>query len=117
MEWVMTILAGLVFAVMVAPLAMLVLTFFVLVPLAHLMPASRMLARARFNCPVSRRTVTASFVTSPGDEHPTDVAECSHFGDGKVVCGKKCLAVATVGWEPSPMVPRYSLLADDTAPR
>ena len=117
MEWVMTILAGLVFAVMVAPLAMLVLTFFVLVPLAHLMPASRMLARARFNCPVSRRTVTASFVTSPGDEHPTDVAACSHFGDGKVVCGKKCLAVATVGWEPSPMVPRYSLLADDTAPR
>ena len=117
MDWIETILAGLVFALMVAPLAMLVLTFFVLVPLAHLMPASPMLARARFNCPVSKGTVTASFVTTPGNDHPTDVAACSHFGDSNVLCGKKCLAVATVGWEPSPMVPRYSLVADDTAPR
>jgi hypothetical protein len=81
------------------------------------MPAARMLARARFNCPVSKRTVTASFVTSPSNEHPTDVAACSNFGDGKVLCDKKCLALTTVGWEPSAMVPRYSLLADDTAPR
>jgi hypothetical protein len=117
MDWVVTIFAGLVLAVMVAPLAMLVLTFFVLVPLAHLMPAARMLARARFNCPVSKRTVTASFVTTPGSDHPTDVAACSHFGDRKVTCDKGCLALTTVGWEPSPMVPRYSLLADDTAPR
>jgi hypothetical protein len=117
MEWIVTIFAGLVFALMVAPLAMLVLTFFVLVPLAHLMPAPSTRARVRFDCPFSRRTVTATFVTSPGDARPTDVVACSRFGDGKVVCSKECLALAAVGWAPSPMVPRFSLLADGTAPR
>lgn len=117
MDWIVTIFAGFLITLMVAPLAMLVLTFFVLVPLAHLMPAPSMRARARFDCPFSRRPVTATFVTSPGDERPTDVAACSRFGDGKVVCGKECLALTAVGWAPSPMVPRFSLLADGTAPR
>ena len=42
---------------------------------------------------------------------------CSMFGDGTVTCEKTCRALASVGWEPSAMVPRFSLLADGTAPR
>jgi hypothetical protein len=117
MDWIVTIFAGFVFALMLAPLVMLALTFLVLVPLAHLMPAPSMRAGARFDCPFSGRLVTATFVTSPDETHPTDVAACSRFGHGKVACGKQCLTLAAVGWTPSPMVPRFALLADGTAAR
>jgi hypothetical protein len=62
--------------------------------------------------------VTATFVTEPGDDRATDVAACSRFGDGKVMCAKECLALTTVGWTPSPIAaPRFSLIADETAGR
>ena len=56
MDWIMMIFAGLVLAVLAAPIAMLLFTFFVLVPLAHLMPAPTTLARARFQCPFRKTT-------------------------------------------------------------
>ncbi len=117
MEWITTIVAGLVLVVITAPLAMLLLTVFVLVPLAHLTRRPEMLARATFECPVSKTAVNASFVASPEREGELDVVACSVFGDGKVTCQKTCRALASVGWAPSPMVPRFSLLADGTAPR
>ena len=117
MEWIVTIFAGLVFLALLAPVGMLLLTFFVLVPLAHLAPAPAMLARATFACPVSRRTVSAAFLTSPRSEHAVDVEQCSAFPHGRVACKKGCLALAAVGWAPSPMVPRVSLVAGGTAMR
>jgi len=117
MDWLITIFAGVVLVVVLAPVGMLLLTFFVLVPLAHLMPQPSTLARTTLTCPVSKRTVNATFVTSPAAEHPTDVVQCSLFADGRVRCGKGCLLHAEVGWAPSPMVPRFALLADGAAPR
>ena len=117
MEGIVTIFAGLVLLALLAPVGMLLLTFFVLVPLAHLAPAPTMLARATFACPCSRRTVTAAFLTTPRSAQPTDVEECSAYPGGRIACRKGCLALAAVGWAPSPMVPRVSLVAGGTAAR
>ena len=117
MEWPIMIFSGVMLVVVVAPVAMLLLTFFVLVPLAHLMPQPSTLARTTLTCPVSKRTVNATFVTSPAAEPPTDVVQCSLFADGRVRCAKGCLALATVSWAPSPITARFALLADGTAPR
>lgn len=117
MDWLIMIGAGVVLAVLLAPVAMLLLTFFVLVPLALLAPPPTMLARASLHCPFSRRDVSATFVTSPESAEPIDVVQCSLFGDGAVQCKKGCLALGVVGWTPSPMVPRFSLVSDGAAPR
>ena len=117
MDWLITIFAGVMLVVVVAPVGMLLLTFFVLVPLAHLMPQPSTLARTTLTCPVSRRTVNVTFVTSPAAERPTDVVQCSLFADGRVRCGKGCLKLAAVSWTPSPMAPRFALLADGAALR
>ena len=117
MDWVIMVVAGFIAAVALAPIAMLLLTVFVLVPLAHLMPRPAMLARRSFECPFSRRRVTATFLASPNTTHPEDVVACSRFGDGRVACAKACLGMAVTGWAPSPMVPAYCLLAGDTASR
>ena len=116
MEWIVMIVAGLVLVVITAPLAMLLITVFVLVPLAHLAPRPAMLARASFACPVSKMAVAATFLASP-DREGVDVVACSMFGDRTVTCQKACRGLARVGWEPSPMVPRFSLLADGAASR
>lgn len=117
MEWLITLVAGIGFAVLLAPVAMLLLTFFVLVPLAHLMSRPAMIGRATFDCPVTRRRVNAAFVSEPGHDHPSDVSACSRFGDGPVTCKKGCLAVATIGWGASAMTPRYALISGDVALR
>ena len=117
MDWILMIVAGFGLLLITAPIAMLLLTFFVLVPLAHLMPAPTTLARATFDCPISRKTVNATFVTAPGREEPADVLECSVFGHRTVTCQKKCCAMTSVAWAPSPMVPRFALIADDVAIR
>lgn len=114
MDWILMIFAGLVLTILAAPIAMLLLTVFVLVPLAHLMPAPATLARARFLCPFKKTMVNATFVTAP-DGGATDVCACSAFGDGAVTCGKACRNLTSVGWAPSPMVPRFGLLAGDEA--
>ena len=117
MEWLITIFVAFIAIVAVAPIAMLLLTIFVLVPLAHLMPRPTMLARRSFVCPFSNRRVSATFVTSPDTTHPTDVVACSRFGDGRVTCAKACVGLAVTRWAPSPMVPPYCLLAGDVATR
>jgi hypothetical protein len=116
MEWIVTIFAGLVLAVLAAPAAMLLLTIFVLVPMAHFLPAPATLARARFECPFRKTTVNATFLTTP-DGQAADVTACSAFGEGAVTCGKACRALTSVGWTPSPMVPRFALISGDAAVR
>lgn len=118
MEWVVTVLTGLALAVLLAPLIALLGTIFLLVPLAHLVPKPPMISRASFYCPFSKRVVSVAFLSSPDAERPSDVVSCSVFSDGRGIrCKKGCLGLARTGWAPSPMVPRYSLIADGVALR
>jgi hypothetical protein len=117
MEWLVMLVAGFVLVVIAAPIALLLLTFFVLVPLAHLMPPPTTLARASFQCPFRKTAVTATFLTPPDGGGPADVVACSAFGDREVTCAKGCRALASVGWAPSPMVARFALIADEVALR
>lgn len=102
---------------LLAPVALLLLTLFVLVPLAHLMPRPAMVGRTTFDCPFSRRKVDVAFLSPAGADHPSDVVSCSLWTDGAIRCKKGCLAMASTGWAASPMVPRYSLVADGVALR
>lgn len=111
MEWLITLVTGLGLLVLLAPLLVMLATVFVLVPLAHLGPAPATVARITFTCPFSRRTVSAAFLSAPGADRPADVLSCSLFGAGAIRCQKGCLALATSYGTPSPMVPRYCLIA------
>lgn len=118
MDWVLTIVAGLAFLVLLSPLIFLLATAFILMPLAHLLPLQPAVARATFDCPFSRRRVNAAFLAVPGEEAPRDVLSCSVFTDARGIrCRKGCLGLATTGWKPSPMTPAYSLVADGVALR
>ena len=112
-----SIVGGVLLVLLLSPVLMLLLTFFVLVPLAHLVGPSRTLARASFTCPFSKRAVSATFLTEGTTRRPVDVTACSLFAGGEVRCAKGCLGLGQVGWTPSPMVPRFALLADGTATR
>jgi hypothetical protein len=51
-------------------------------------------------------------------EQPSDVLACSVFASpSQVRCEKRCLTMTETAWAPSPMMPRYSLLADGIAYR
>ena len=115
MDTLVTIVSAIGLMIVMSPLLMLLLTAFVLVPLALLAPRAVSVARTSFKCPVTRREVSAGFVTAPGADHPTDVVTCSMFPDGRVKCAKGCLEHAHTEWEPSPMTPRFALIADGTA--
>lgn len=114
MDWVAVLLTGLALALFFGPVVLLLTTFFVLVPLAHLLPRPAMVSRASFDCPFSRRKVDVAFLSAPDSEHPADVLSCSVFADG-IRCKKGCLALAESGWSPSPVVPRWALIADGEA--
>jgi hypothetical protein len=117
MEWTVTTFAvALGLLVLFAPVIMLLGTFFILVPLAHLAPTPTPIARASFECPFARRRVSVGFVTPPDSDMPSDVESCSLFTDGRGIrCEKGCLGLARTAWTPSPMTPRYSLIADGVA--
>ena len=118
MEWLGTALSWLVIAILLVPVAMLLLTFFVLVPLAHLNPPAPTLSRTRFFCPFWRRDVNVTFLNEPGEATPADVTACSRFADPEDVrCEKKCLAMMETRAVPSSMVARFALLADGEAIR
>jgi hypothetical protein len=116
MESVVIFAVALGLLVLFAPVIMLLGTFFILVPLAHLAPAPTTIARASFECPFARRRVSVAFVTPPDTDTPTDVESCSHFTDGRGIrCVKECLGLARTVRTPSAMAPRYSLIADGVA--
>ena len=117
MEWLGTLLSGFALAALLLPAALLLLTVFVLVPMAHLMPAAPTVSRTSFRCPVSRRRVNAAFLVAAGAPRPADVLECSVFPDGDVRCAKGCLEHAEAHPAPSTAVARYALLADGEAGR
>ena len=96
---------------------MLGLTVFVLAPLAHLMRPPTMIGRSTFECPSSKRRVSVEFLTSPDTARPADVRACSMFADGDIRCGKSCRELVAATWTPSSAVPRFALLAGETAYR
>jgi hypothetical protein len=115
MEWLITLLTGLGLLIIFAPLLAILATVFILVPMAHLASPPPMVARTSFRCPFSRREVDVAFLTSPDAPRPSDVVTCSLFADGRPACQKECLRLAESGWAPSPMEPRFALLADGVA--
>jgi hypothetical protein len=112
MEWITTVLTALGLLILLAPLLMVLVTAFVLVPLAHLTTSGPTVARASFDCPFARKHVHATFLVPPGADRATDVLACSVFGDGPVGCRKGCLQLAGTHAEPNAVTPRYALLAD-----
>jgi hypothetical protein len=117
MEWLATVGTGIVLVVILAPVLTLIVTLFVLVPLAHLHGAPPMVGRASFTCPVTKKGVNASFETEPGFAHPSDVLSCSLFGDRPVSCAKGCLAHADAHEAPPFVFARYALLSGDESLR
>jgi hypothetical protein len=111
MDWLVGLLTGLGLLILFAPLISLLVTVFVLAPLAHFFPHPEMVARASFGCPFSKRRVSVAFLTSPGSATPTDVLSCSLFSDGGIRCKKGCLGLAASAWTGRPVVARFALLA------
>jgi hypothetical protein len=112
MEWIGLLVTGLMLVLLGAPVLLLLGTFFILIPLAHLAPRPPMLSRTSFDCAFSKRHASATFLTAPGADRPADVLDCSVFAGDRVRCAKECLGIAAVSWRPSPMVPPFSLIAD-----
>ena len=117
MDWLITLVASLAVLLLVSPLLMLLATFFILVPLAHLAPRPAMIARSTFDCPITKQRVNAEFLTTADADRPADVLACSAFPGGEVLCKKGCVALAETRWAPSPAVPRFALIADGTSYR
>lgn len=118
MDVIVTMLASLAALALLTPAIALLLTVFVLVPLAHFLPQPAMVARASFDCPISHRGVSVAFLTSPASATPADVLSCSVFPDERGVrCQKGCLELAEARWMPRPVVARFALLADGEASR
>ena len=118
MESIGSLVATLVLILLVVPAVVAVGSVFLLGAAGWMSYASPSLARARFYCPFSKRSVMAAFVTRPGSEQPTDVISCSLFQGGRAItCQKGCVHLAETGWSASPMEPRYALLSGDVAYR
>lgn len=118
MDLIVTLVAGLAALVLLAPAISLLLTVFILVPLAHFATVPPKVARTSFECPYSRRRVGVAFLTQPSSPTPADVLSCSVFTDEHGVrCKKGCLALAETTWTPRPVVARFALLADGEASR
>ena len=113
MEWLVGLGTGIVLLVLLAPVLTLIVTVFVLVPLAHLHASPPMLGRTSFSCPVTHRDVSATFETEPGFAHPSDVLTCSLFGDKPVTCAKGCLGHVDAHEAPPFMFARYALLSGE----
>ena len=117
MDWVISVVAGAVLLVLFSPLLMLGLTVFVLAPLAHLARRPAMVGRSTFDCPFTKRRVSVEFLTSPDSVRPTEVRACSMFPDGRIGCDRDCCDLSETAWAPSPVTPRFALIAGDTAYR
>ena len=117
MESLLAPTAGVLIVLLIAPL-LAVAGVVLLLTIGHVFPRSPSLSRATFNCPFSKRRATVEFLSSPGAAKPTDVLSCSVFDKPyHVRCKKGCLAMAETGWMPSPLMPRFALLADGVAYR
>lgn len=113
MESMGALLGSLVVLALVGPVALLLLGMAAMALAGALPTGSPSVARASFQCPFSRRAVSAEFLARAGDEQAFDVLSCSAFKDPhKVLCQKNCLALMAVRATSAALMPRYSLVAD-----
>jgi hypothetical protein len=118
MEWALPLVFVLVVLVFVLPLALLLAAVALLGFAGHFGGGRPIVSRATFDCPFSKRQASVEFLTPSDSDQTTDVQSCSVFPDRyHVRCKKGCLGLATAGWSPPLMVPRYALLADGVALR
>jgi len=118
MEWLGSLVATVVVALLIVPVVVAVGSVFLLGAAGWVSYGSPSVARAGFWCPFSRRRVTAAFLTAPGSEQPSDVVSCSRFENERAItCQKGCVPLAETGWSASPLAPRYALLSGDVAYR
>jgi hypothetical protein len=118
MEWMGSLIAAFVVLLLIVPAILAVVSVILLGAAGWVSYASPSVARTRFHCPFSKRSVTAAFLTRPGSEQPSDVVSCSLFQNGRAItCQKGCVQMAETGWAASPMEPRYALLSGDVALR
>jgi hypothetical protein len=117
-EWVGSLAASFVLLLLVVPAVVAVGSVFLLGAAGWIFYDSPSVARRGFYCPISKRRVTAAFLTRPGSEQPSDVVACSRFKDERAItCDKRCTHLAETGWAASCMAPRYALLSGDVAYR
>ena len=117
MEWLLAPMSSLLAALLIVPVIVL-LGAAVLLMIGHIVPGGPTLSRVAFHCPFSRRRVTVEFLSPSGAAKPTDVLSCSVFSNPyHIRCEKRCLGMAETGWMPSPLMPRFALLADGVAYR
>jgi len=118
MEWMGSLVAAFVVLLLVVPVVLAVGSVVLLGAAGWVSYRSPSVGRAAFQCPFSKRQVTAAFLTPPGSEQPSDVVSCSQFKNERAVtCEKGCLDLVATGWSASPMEPRYALLSGDVAYR
>jgi hypothetical protein len=117
MEWIPPVLVLLGVVVVGVPIGVY-LGSIGLLWLLSLGSGSSTRSRTRFFCPVTKRQVTADFLTESGSERPADVLSCSAFGrPDDVRCQKACLDLAESHSVSTALLPRYSLIAGGTAYR
>ena len=118
MDWLLPLAAALVVLALLIPLSLLLGTVLVLGASGWLSAEGPIVSRATFDCPFSKRRANVEFLTPRGSDRPSDVRSCSVFPKPDPIrCKKGCLNMAVAGWAPSPMMPRYALLADGVALR
>ena len=117
MDWLLAPISSFLFIVLFVPMLVLVAAAVLLV-IGHVIPGGQTLSRVAFLCPFSKRRATVEFLSAAGGEQPTDVLSCSVFDKPyHVRCEKGCLTLADTGWTPSPLMPRFALLADGVSSR
>jgi hypothetical protein len=106
------LVAGLVVLVLIGPLVLIGAGGLLLL-VAALSRGSPRRNREMFLCPVTKRVVTADFLTPEGAAHPAEVAWCTAFPDpDRITCKKSCREFAEVSWGLSRGVfPRWALTA------
>jgi hypothetical protein len=117
MEWIPSLLLLLGVLVVAVPVAV----YFgavVLLWASSLVSLGPAVSRTRFSCPVTKRLVTADFLTESGSDRPSDVLSCSIFAQAdRVRCQKSCLGFAETRSVSMSLLPRFSLISGGTAYR
>lgn len=108
----MALVATSVLLLLVAPLLVIGAVGLLLLA-AAILPGGPRRVRESFECPVTRRVVTADFLVPDGAAHPGKVVWCTAFSNPeRVRCTSPCREFADVRWGLSRAVfPRWALTA------
>jgi hypothetical protein len=118
MDWVLRLTSSVVVLLLLVPFVVLLGGVILFGLVGHLLPRTLVKWRKTFDCPYSKQRAAVEFLSPPEAGQPSEVLSCSVFSNPyHVTCEKRCLTISEAGWTASPMMPRYSLLADGVAYR